>query len=104
METDPNFVEKLIFLDEAIFYLNGHVNRQNVRLWCDRNPECYEELNSLDDPRVMVLAGIWNNQVIGPFYFPNTVTGNSFVELIENQVLNCFNLLQLVLISVLVSN
>jgi hypothetical protein len=31
-DSDPNFSKKIIFSDEAIFYLNGHVNKQNVNV------------------------------------------------------------------------
>ena len=36
---DQSFVDALITSDEAHFHLNGFVNRQNFRYWCDHNPE-----------------------------------------------------------------
>ncbi|XP_071053573.1 uncharacterized protein [Onthophagus taurus] len=35
---DPNFINKIIFSDEPIFYLNGKVNRHNCRYWSAENP------------------------------------------------------------------
>ncbi|XP_030747098.1 uncharacterized protein LOC115875722 [Sitophilus oryzae] len=38
MEDDPDFGEKIIFSDEAHFWLSGFVNKQNCRIWRDENP------------------------------------------------------------------
>ncbi|XP_071056520.1 uncharacterized protein [Onthophagus taurus] len=35
---DLNFINKIIFSDEATFYLNGKVNRHNCRYWSAENP------------------------------------------------------------------
>ncbi|GFS48465.1 hypothetical protein TNCV_2297791 [Trichonephila clavipes] len=29
--------------DEAHFWLNGYVNKQNCRIWCEANPQVYVE-------------------------------------------------------------
>ena len=34
---DINFIHNLIMGDEAPFYLNGHVNKQNMRFWGTEN-------------------------------------------------------------------
>lgn len=38
LQNDPLFYRKIIFNDEAHFWLNGYVNKQNCRIWSDENP------------------------------------------------------------------
>ena len=42
------------FGDEAIFYLNGHVNKHNCRYYSDSNPHWVEDSRIQNDQRVMV--------------------------------------------------
>lgn len=75
--------ERIIFSDEAIFHLSGHVNRHNSRYWSQTNPHWIEE-HSQVDPRVMVWCGIHNKRIIGPYFFDNTVNSESYLEVLEN--------------------
>ena len=36
--TNCRFIEQIMFSDEAIFYLDGGINRQNYRHWSVENP------------------------------------------------------------------
>ena len=36
---DPSFSTKILFTDEANFYVNGEVNRQNLRYCSNENPK-----------------------------------------------------------------
>ncbi|GFT30749.1 transposable element Tc3 transposase [Trichonephila clavipes] len=43
-ETDPHSKDKKLCLtDEAHFWLNGYVNKQNRRIWSEANPQVYVE-------------------------------------------------------------
>ncbi|GFU19938.1 hypothetical protein TNCV_1915001 [Trichonephila clavipes] len=37
----PDFHKRILFSDEAHFWLNGYVNKQNCRLWSEANPQVY---------------------------------------------------------------
>ncbi|XP_023021061.2 uncharacterized protein [Leptinotarsa decemlineata] len=37
----PNFHKQIFFSDEAHFWLNGYVNKQNCRIWSKGNPQVY---------------------------------------------------------------
>lgn len=69
-------LENLIFTDEAHFYLNGEVNKQNFRLWSSENPHWFAE-EKLHPKKVTVWLGMGINGFIGPFFweadpdFPN---------------------------------
>ncbi|GFS58475.1 hypothetical protein TNCV_2475661 [Trichonephila clavipes] len=39
----PQFVLPLFPRDEAHFWLNGYVNKQNCRIWSEANPQVYVE-------------------------------------------------------------
>ncbi|GFW28938.1 hypothetical protein TNCV_202611 [Trichonephila clavipes] len=39
----PYFHKRILFSDEAHFWLNGYVNKQNCRIWSEANPQVYVE-------------------------------------------------------------
>ncbi|GFX00532.1 hypothetical protein TNCV_2235391 [Trichonephila clavipes] len=39
----PDFPKRILFRDEAHFWLNGYVNKQNCRIWSEANPQVYVE-------------------------------------------------------------
>ncbi|GFX62711.1 DUF4817 domain-containing protein [Trichonephila clavipes] len=39
----PDFHKRILFSDEAHFWLNGYVNKQNCRIWSEANPQVYAE-------------------------------------------------------------
>jgi hypothetical protein len=75
--------KRIVFSDEAIFYLNGHVNRHNCRYWCDNNPRWMEDSHVQNDPRVMVWAAIWHDRIIGPYFFGGNVTGETYLHMLQ---------------------
>ena len=48
-----NFLNQIIFSDEAYFTLGGYVNIQNSRIWDSENPQLIEE-KSLHPEKVIV--------------------------------------------------
>ncbi|GFW44708.1 protein kinase domain-containing protein [Trichonephila clavipes] len=39
----PDFHKRILFSDEAHFWLNGYVNKQNCRIWSEANPQVCAE-------------------------------------------------------------
>ncbi|GFW17432.1 uncharacterized protein TNCV_3240621 [Trichonephila clavipes] len=39
----PDFHKRILFSDEAHFWLNGYVNKQNRHIWSEANPQVYVE-------------------------------------------------------------
>ncbi|GFV17996.1 uncharacterized protein TNCV_168011 [Trichonephila clavipes] len=39
----PDFHKRILFSDEAHFWLNGYVNKQDCRIWSEANPQVYVE-------------------------------------------------------------
>ncbi|KAJ8962857.1 hypothetical protein NQ318_001262 [Aromia moschata] len=52
------FIANILFSDEATFFLNGHVNRQNTRYWSQENPHWMQEYHTQHPQKVNVWAGI----------------------------------------------
>ncbi|GFV16406.1 putative DD41D transposase [Trichonephila clavipes] len=38
-----DFHKRILFSDEAHFWLNGYVNKQNCRIWSEANPQVHVE-------------------------------------------------------------
>ncbi|GFT11581.1 hypothetical protein TNCV_4356201 [Trichonephila clavipes] len=43
-----DFHKRILFSDEAHFWLNGYVNKQNCRIWSETNPQVYVVLRKVD--------------------------------------------------------
>ncbi|GFT49164.1 putative DD41D transposase [Trichonephila clavipes] len=56
--------------DEAHFWLNGYVNKQNCRIWSKANPQVYVE-TPLHPEKLTVRCVLWAGGIIGPYFFKN---------------------------------
>ncbi|GFW56575.1 DUF4817 domain-containing protein [Trichonephila clavipes] len=69
----PDFHKRILFSDEAHFWLNGYVNKQNCRIW-----------------KLTVWCALWAGGIIGPYFFKNdeahnvTVNGDRYRAMITN--------------------
>ncbi|GFU48006.1 DUF4817 domain-containing protein [Trichonephila clavipes] len=50
----PDFHKRILFSDEAHFWLNGYVNKQNCRIWSEANPQEPQHTVNGDRYRVMI--------------------------------------------------
>jgi len=71
-DRDPNFLNFIIFSDEATFELNGAVNKHNSRYWSDVNPHW--------------MTGLCRRDVIGPFFLYENLNAQNYLNLLRNQV------------------
>ncbi|GFY28176.1 uncharacterized protein TNCV_4395101 [Trichonephila clavipes] len=85
----PDFHKRILFSDEAHFWLNGYVNKQNCRIWSEANPQVYVE-TPLHPEKLTVWYALWVGGIIGPYFFKNdeghnvTVNGDRCRALITN--------------------
>ena len=88
LDEDKHFFEKIIFSDEANFYLGGYVNKQNCRIWGSENPNAVEQ-KPMRPEKVNVWCGLWFGGIIGPYFFENdegkfvTVNEARYKEMLE---------------------
>ncbi|GFW53389.1 hypothetical protein TNCV_3927681 [Trichonephila clavipes] len=54
----PDFHKRILFSDEAHFWLNGYVNKQNCRIWSEANPQVYVE-TPLHPEKLTVWGVLW---------------------------------------------
>ncbi|GFV76837.1 transposable element Tc3 transposase [Trichonephila clavipes] len=79
----PDFHKRILFIDEAHFWLNGYVNKQNCRIWSEANPQVYVE-TPLHPEKLTVWCALWAGGIIGPYFFKNheghnvTVNGDRY--------------------------
>ncbi|XP_015793382.1 uncharacterized protein LOC107369929 [Tetranychus urticae] len=66
---DPS---KIIFSDEAHFWLNGFVNRQNYRIWGSQKPELVVS-KPLHPQKITVWCGLTASGIVGPFFLEQTI-------------------------------
>ncbi|CAF4230737.1 unnamed protein product, partial [Rotaria sordida] len=83
---DPIILDRILWTDEAIFQTNGRVNRHNCVYWSDTNPHFIIE-QELNVPRVIVWGGIWSNGVVGPFFFEDNVTSQTYLQMLKNHII-----------------
>lgn len=86
-DENPDFSKYIIFSDEATFYLSGHVNRQNVRYWSDTNPHWIQTCHTQHPQKVNVWVGIVQNRVVGPYFFDQNLTGQLYLEFLQNRLI-----------------
>jgi hypothetical protein len=78
-----------LFSDEAHFWLNGYVNKQNCRIWSEDNPQAFVE-TPLHPQKITVWCALWAGGVIGPYVFKNddgqnvTVNGERYRDMIRS--------------------
>ncbi|GFT37949.1 hypothetical protein TNCV_774681 [Trichonephila clavipes] len=53
-----DFHKRILFSDEAHFWLNGYVNKQNCRIWSEANPQVYVE-TPLHPEKLTVWCALW---------------------------------------------
>ena len=87
-EEDNQFHRKIIFSDEAHFWLNGFVNKQNMRFWSGTNSHVLQG-TTFHPQKVTVWCGFHVGGVIGPYFFVDendrhvTVNGNVYKSYIN---------------------
>ncbi|GFV58455.1 putative DD41D transposase [Trichonephila clavipes] len=85
----PDFHKRILFSDEAHFWLNGYVNKQKCYIFSEANPQVYVE-TPLHPEKLTVWCALWAGGIIGPHFFKNdeghnvTVNGDRYRAMITN--------------------
>lgn len=89
LAADPEFYRKIWFSDEAHFWLDGYVNKQNCRVWADENPQEIQE-TQLYPQKLTVWCALSAKGIIGPYIFRNaegaavTVNGQRYRQMLND--------------------
>ena len=89
LEENEEFHRKIIFSDEAHFWLNSFVNKQNMRCWSATNPNVLLK-TPVHPQKVTVWCGFHAGGVIRPYFFVDendrhvTVNGERYRTMLED--------------------
>ncbi|GFY01769.1 hypothetical protein TNCV_1467611 [Trichonephila clavipes] len=59
----PDFHKRILFSDEAHFWLNGYINKQNCRIWSEANPQVYVK-TPLHPEKLTVWCALWAGGIL----------------------------------------
>ncbi|GFU24037.1 uncharacterized protein TNCV_3332471 [Trichonephila clavipes] len=59
----PDFHKQILFSDEAHFWLNGYINKDNCRIWSEANPQVYVE-TPLHPEKLTVWCALWAGGIL----------------------------------------
>jgi transposase len=87
IEKNEHFLRGVLFSDEANFYANGEVNKQNHKHWSTDKPHWFSTTKTQGAERIMVCCGVWDVHVIGPLFFHERVTGENYLNMLGDQMI-----------------
>ena len=79
---NDNLVNKIIWSDESQFMLNGIINRHNCCYWAQSNPQQQIAVSN-SKQGVMVWCGMTSAGLIGPYFFGDSVTSASYLQMLS---------------------
>jgi hypothetical protein len=75
---------RTLFTDEAQFTRDGINNSRNSHVWAEENPHAIRERRSQLRFSVNVWIGVINNQLVGPHFFDGPLTGQVYLNFLQN--------------------
>ena len=86
-ERDNLFLKSILWTDEAQFTRDGVTNFHNLHQWAHHNPHVCRENKFQRRFSVNVWAGIVCNTFIGPYFLPDHLNGQNYLEFLQEQLL-----------------
>lgn len=83
---EPDFYNLVLWTDESTFHNNGFVNGHNYHYYSDINPHVVAETHRQNRWSINVWGGILGTQIIGPYFFNGTLTGQIFYDFLDNNL------------------
>lgn len=80
-----DFFDFVLFGDEATFHRNGSLNRHNFHYYATTNPH-FSITHSQTRWTLNVWGGILGDFVIGPHFFEGRVTGQIYLDFLQNHL------------------
>ena len=79
-------LESILWSDESYFSISGRVNRHNSIVWGSEKPREVIETD-IHAPKVCVWFGYSAQYRLTPFFFPSTVTGENYRNMLRDHVI-----------------
>ena len=87
----PMLCQDMLFSNEANFYVNGKVNKQNCQYYSQSNPHWMEACREHSSTKIMVWCGLWKKHILGPFFFLSNLTGEAYLQMLQDDLLPQIN-------------
>ena len=84
----------ILFSDEANFYVNGEVNKQNYQYYSQSNQHWTEASIEHSSVKIMVWCGLWRKHVLDPFFLSSNLTGEAYLQMLQDDLLPQINSLR----------
>jgi len=84
---DDDTLNISFFSDEAWIHLSGYINSQNTRMWSAENPHYFQE-TPLHPQKIGVWIALSRRRLIGPIFFHNTISAETYRTEILQPFLN----------------
>lgn len=81
-----NFIASIIWTDESSFSTNGVFNRKTTHYWARQNPRQFQEIQWQGRQSVGVWCGIARDRIIGPIFYQGALTGQRYLNFLENEI------------------
>lgn len=78
------FFKKILWTDESVFTREGVLNTHNMHYWSEQNPRATRERSFQRRFRVNVWAGVFGDQLIGPYIFEESLTGERYLQFLQH--------------------
>ena len=85
--SDPTFLERIVWTDEAKFELSGAVNLHNAVYWSRSNPRQTVETKRVNQQGITIWAGIWSSGRVGPIEIEGRLTATEYLRVLEEQII-----------------
>lgn len=83
---DRNFLDKILFTDEATFTRRGVFNWRNNHLWDSENPHAIRERHFQHEFKINIWCGMISDFFIGPFVLPPNLNGQLYLDFLEQNL------------------
>lgn len=82
---DPQFLQNILWTDEAIFTKKTVLDQRNGHVWLHENPGTICKQDIQHDFQCNVWLGIIGNTLIGPHFLPLRLNANEFLKFLDNE-------------------
>lgn len=86
LERNPNFFYKIAWTDESNLSTSGIFNRKNCHYWSQTNPHQTKIIKSSGRRSINVWCGITNNIILGPLLYEGSLTGERYLQFLNNEI------------------
>lgn len=83
---NPEFLEQVLFTDEANFSREAIINFHNNHVWAEENPHAIVEAHHQQQFSLNVWVGIIGDYLIGPHFLPPRLNGDTYSQFLQEEL------------------